>query len=82
MKKAQHVDNPGERETDEFRQIRAQLRLSDQWEVLSKEVETLLHEYSDDNPDAPDGASDDPESWKTEVLGRVTISVRDRKSVV
>lgn len=80
LRKAQYVDNSGAGEAEEFRQIRAQLRLSDRWEVLFKEVETLLPEYSDDDPDAPDGASDDPESWKTEVLGRVTISVRMKRN--
>lgn len=79
-KRAASIDNCIDRETPECRIIRSQLRLSDHWEVRSKEVETYLPEYDDDHPDAPDGASDDPESWKTETLGKVTINIRMKRN--
>lgn len=79
MNNTSNVDNSDGSKNVEFRRIRAQLRISDQWRIISKEVCTFLPDYSDDNPDAPDRASDDPESWKTERLRTVTISIAMRR---
>ena len=80
VKKAYSIDKSVAKEPEEFRILRAQLRLSDQWRVTSKEVETYLPEYSDDTPDAPDRASDNSESWKTEILGEVKIQLEMKRN--
>lgn len=73
------VDNHSVRETDESRHIRAELCLSNHWEILSKTVDCHVNEYSDEHPDAPIRKSDDPQSWKDECLGKVTIELRLRR---
>ena len=79
LRKASSVDNSNAEGNRYFTQLRAQLRLSDQWEVTGRDVLTVLPEHSDDSPDAPDGGPDGPESWRTEVLGEVRISIRMKR---
>lgn len=73
------VVNRNGRESAYTRQIRAQLRLSSNWRVTSKTVERQLKEYSDTDIHEPDRQNDDPESWKTESLGRIVLSIEHRK---
>ena len=75
-----NVDKSAGREEPEMRRIRAQLRLSANWIVESKEVVRKLRDYSDEYPDSLDDHPDGPEGWRDDpFLGDCTIHIRYRK---
>ena len=74
------VDKSVGREEPEMRRIRAQLRLSANWIVESKEVVRRLRDYSDEYPDSlddhPDGPEDGGAIRSSEIAPSISVTVR------